>query len=34
MLLRHYVRVQENGLLDGQTYLEPGPRELLLRTQV
>jgi uncharacterized protein YbbK (DUF523 family)/uncharacterized protein YbgA (DUF1722 family) len=34
MLLRHYVRVQENGLLDGQTYLEPGPRELLLRTQL
>jgi uncharacterized protein YbgA (DUF1722 family)/uncharacterized protein YbbK (DUF523 family) len=34
MLLRHYVRVRENGLLDGQTYLEPGPRELLLRIQV
>lgn len=34
MLLRHYVRVQENGLLDGQTYLEPGSRELLLRIQV
>lgn len=34
MLLRHYVRIQENGLLDGQTYLEPGPRELLLRPQV
>lgn len=34
MLLRHYVRIQENGMLDGQTYLEPGPRELLLRPQV
>jgi len=34
MLLRHYVRLHENGMLDGQTYLEPGPRELLLRTHV
>lgn len=34
MLLRHYVRIQEHSTLNGQTYLEPGPRELLLRTRV
>ncbi|MGQ0679949.1 MAG: DUF523 and DUF1722 domain-containing protein [Actinomycetota bacterium] len=30
-LLRHYVRVLEHSTLDGQTYLDPGPRELILR---
>ncbi len=33
MLLRHHVRVQDHPTLNGQTYLEPGPRELLLRTR-
>lgn len=33
-LLRHYVRVQENPFFNQQTYLEPEPKELLLRTQV
>lgn len=30
-LVRHYVRVQDNLLLNGQTYLDPEPKELLLR---
>ena len=34
MLLRHYVRVQDHPTLNGQTYLEPGVREVLLRTRV
>jgi uncharacterized protein YbbK (DUF523 family)/uncharacterized protein YbgA (DUF1722 family) len=34
MLLRHYVRVQDHPTLNGQTYLDPGPRELLLRSRV
>ena len=34
MLLRHYVRISEHPMLNGQTYLEPGPRELVLRTRV
>jgi uncharacterized protein YbbK (DUF523 family)/uncharacterized protein YbgA (DUF1722 family) len=34
MLLRHYVRAQDHPTLNGQTYLEPGPRELVLRTRV
>jgi uncharacterized protein YbgA (DUF1722 family) len=33
-LLRHYVRIQQNPFFNQQTYLEPEPRELLLRTQV
>lgn len=33
-LMRHYVRVQQNPFFNQQTYLEPEPRELLLRTQV
>lgn len=32
-LLRHYVRLTEQPTFHMQTYLEPGPRELLLRTQ-
>lgn len=32
-LLRHYVRLTEHPTFHMQTYLEPGPRELLLRTQ-
>lgn len=33
-LLRHYARIREHPLLDGQTYLEPGPKELILRSHV
>ena len=33
-LLRHYVRVQEHPRFNQQTYLEPEPRELILRTRV
>lgn len=33
-LLRHHVRVKDNAHLNGHTYLEPEPRELLLRIQV
>ena len=33
-LLRHYVRIQEHPVFNQQTYLEPEPRELLLRTQI
>lgn len=33
-LLRHYVRVKDLALLNGQTYLDPEPRELLLRIQI
>lgn len=33
-LLRHYVRVQQHPMFNQQTYLEPEPKELLLRTQV
>lgn len=32
-LLRHYVRLTEHPMFHMQTYLEPGSRELLLRTQ-
>ncbi|MEX2588338.1 MAG: DUF523 and DUF1722 domain-containing protein [Actinomycetota bacterium] len=31
-LLRHYVRISEHPMFHMQTYLEPGPRELMLRT--
>lgn len=31
-LLRHYVRTSEHPVFHMQTYLEPGPRELMLRT--
>lgn len=34
MLLRHYARVNDDAMLNGQTYLDPEPRELLLRVQV
>jgi uncharacterized protein YbgA (DUF1722 family)/uncharacterized protein YbbK (DUF523 family) len=33
-LLRHHVRVHEAAYLSGQTYLEPHPRELMLRNRV
>jgi uncharacterized protein YbgA (DUF1722 family)/uncharacterized protein YbbK (DUF523 family) len=33
-LFRHHVRRQEIGYLQGQTYLEPHPRELMLRNHV
>ncbi|MDQ4148552.1 MAG: DUF523 and DUF1722 domain-containing protein [Actinomycetota bacterium] len=33
-LLRHYVRLNEAPRFNGQTYLEPEPGELLLRTQL
>jgi uncharacterized protein YbgA (DUF1722 family)/uncharacterized protein YbbK (DUF523 family) len=33
-LLRHHVRVHRIAYLAGQTYLEPHPRELMLRNQV
>ena len=33
-LVRHYVRLHGVGYLSGQTYLEPHPRELMLRNHV
>ena len=33
-LLRHYVRMHHVNSLAGQTYLEPHPRELMLRSHV
>jgi uncharacterized protein YbgA (DUF1722 family) len=33
-LLRHHVRAHDIGYLAGQTYLEPHPRELMLRNHV
>lgn len=33
-LLRHHVRVHDVAYLAGQTYLEPHPRELMLRNHV
>ena len=33
-LLRHHVRVHDIAYLSGQTYLEPHPRELMLRNRV
>lgn len=33
-LIRHYVRTFEVSYLAGQTYLEPHPRELMLRNHV
>lgn len=33
-LIRHYVRVHKLAYLAGQTYLEPHPRELMLRNRV
>jgi uncharacterized protein YbgA (DUF1722 family)/uncharacterized protein YbbK (DUF523 family) len=33
-LLRHHVRVHEVAYLAGQTYLQPHPRELMLRNRV
>jgi uncharacterized protein YbgA (DUF1722 family)/uncharacterized protein YbbK (DUF523 family) len=33
-LLRHHVRVHDVAYLSGQTYLEPHPRELMLRNRV
>ena len=33
-LLRHYVRLHRVDYLAGQTYLEPHPRELMLRNRV
>jgi len=33
-LIRHYVRLHDVGYLKGQVYLEPHPRELMLRNHV
>jgi uncharacterized protein YbgA (DUF1722 family) len=33
-LLRHHVRVHRVSYLAGQSYLEPHPRELMLRNHV
>ena len=33
-LIRHYVRIHRIAYLQGQTYLEPHPRELMLRNHV
>lgn len=33
-LIRHHVRVHDVAYLKGQTYLEPHPRELMLRNRV
>jgi uncharacterized protein YbgA (DUF1722 family) len=33
-LIRHHVRCHGVGYLAGQTYLEPHPRELMLRNHV
>jgi uncharacterized protein YbgA (DUF1722 family)/uncharacterized protein YbbK (DUF523 family) len=33
-LIRHYVRIHNIAYLSGQTYLEPHPRELMLRNRV
>jgi uncharacterized protein YbgA (DUF1722 family)/uncharacterized protein YbbK (DUF523 family) len=33
-LLRHHVRMHDVSYLEGQTYLEPHPRELMLRNRV
>ena len=33
-LLRHHVRLHDVEYLAGQTYLEPHPRELMLRNHV
>ncbi|MCA1650821.1 MAG: YbgA family protein, partial [Acidobacteria bacterium] len=33
-LLRHYVRLHDVEYLANQTYLEPHPRELMLRNHV
>jgi hypothetical protein len=33
-LARHYVRVHKVGYLEGQVYLEPRPKELMLRNHV
>jgi uncharacterized protein YbgA (DUF1722 family) len=33
-LLRHHVRAHDISYLSGQTYLEPHPRELMLRNRV
>jgi len=33
-LIRHYVRIHAVEYLAGQVYLEPHPRELMLRNHV
>jgi uncharacterized protein YbgA (DUF1722 family) len=33
-LIRHHVRVHDVAYLAGQSYLEPHPRELMLRNRV
>ena len=33
-LIRHYVRLFDVAYLAGQTYLEPHPKELMLRNHV
>lgn len=33
-LLRHYVRIHDVEYLAGQVYLDPHPRELMLRNHV
>jgi uncharacterized protein YbgA (DUF1722 family) len=34
MLLRHHARVHDVAYLNGQTFLEPHPKELMLRNHV
>jgi uncharacterized protein YbgA (DUF1722 family) len=33
-LIRHYVRLHEDAYLAGQLYLDPHPKELMLRNHV
>jgi uncharacterized protein YbgA (DUF1722 family) len=33
-LLRHYVRLYDISYLEGQVYLDPHPKELMLRNHV
>ena len=34
ILIRHHVRLNDVACLAGQTYLEPHPKELMLRNHV
>ena len=33
-LIRHYTQKYQVGYLEGQVYLEPSPKELMLRNHV
>jgi uncharacterized protein YbgA (DUF1722 family) len=33
-LVQHYVNIYDVGYLQGQVYLQPSPKELLLRNHV